>query len=473
MRALPSSDSRMRRIALVGLVLVVPARAQPGTPPQARTASVELPVVVHWCAQHCTTWTLDKGAPFDKPHYGSQALGSIVIVERFTPASVIMRRTDYRPYPGVAVLTGELSADGNSIVNGTIKWTYHPCCGLSTGKYQAAWGTALDTVPGSDAERSRRTTATRSAPISPPKQPNQPNAASANVARANPGEPIPCNDRGHPPATSERAVDIGKQAALARNDSVAFGCFLFAAQQGNASAQVDVAYAYEKGVATAADPAEARRWYLAAAQQGNTFAQFTLTQFYKNGTGGPADSAEADRWTATMWNDRNRHSKICGLKPMKETIALVEWDSVGDGAGQVLGALAAVVTGVNPQMANARPALTSAQGSDVLQQYGRFHIDLGTASGDFICQTIFTRGPFKDCGDNDPKHEGMAICIVQNGAEKPLNAKEAEAAFAGFPQFREMFRARPLADGRYQITLVPTSLQLASVYSRTTREPIN
>lgn len=425
---------------------------------------MEPPTVVHWCAQHCTTWTLDKGAPFDKPHYGSQALGSIVIVERFSRGSVIMRRTDYRPYPGVAVLTGELSADGNSIVNGTIQWTYHPCCGLSTGKYQAAWGAALETVPGSDAERDRRM-AKHSPPMSAPNQPN--------VARANPGEPMPCNDRGHPPATSERAVEIGKQAALARNDSAAFGCFLYAAQQGNASAQVDVGYAYEKGVATAADPAEARHWYLAAAQQGNTFAQFTVTQFYKNGIGGPADNAEADRWTAIMWNDRNRHSKICSSTPIKEAITLVEWDSVKDGAGQVLGALAAVMTGVNPQMANARPALTSAQGSDILQQYGRFHIDLGTASGDFICQTIFTRGPFKDCGDNDPNHKGMAICIVENGVEKHLNAKEAEAAFAGFPQFREMFRARPLADGRYQITLVPTSLQLASVYSRTTREPIN
>ena len=198
-----------------------------------------------------------------------------------------------------------------------------------------------------------------------------------------------------------------------------------------------------------------------------------MTQFYKNGIGGPADNAEAERWTAIMWNDRNRHSKICSSPTIKEAITLAEWDSVKDGAGQVLGALAAVMTGVNPQMANARPALTSAQGSDILQQHGRFHIDLGAASGDFICQTIFTRGPFKDCGDNDPNHKGMGICIAENGVEQHLNAKEAEAAFAGFPQFREMFRARPLADGRYQITLVPTSLQLASVYSRTTREPIN
>jgi hypothetical protein len=50
-------------------------------------------------------------------------------------------------------LRGQLSPDGNSIVNGTIEWTYHPCCGVGTGTYQAAWRAAINTVPGSDPER--------------------------------------------------------------------------------------------------------------------------------------------------------------------------------------------------------------------------------------------------------------------------------------------------------------------------------
>lgn len=454
-------------IAAAAIVLTVPLLLAQDTtrpassprPPVVGPGSPSPPAVLHWCAQHCSTWTLDQGPPFDKEHYGSQASGSIVVVERFTRELVIMQRTDYRPYPGRAVLRGQISADGNSIVNGTIQWTYHPCCGLSSGKFQAAWGTALGTVPGSDAKRNR-VTATHPSP--------------GIVARQmGSGEPASCNDRGHLPTTPERAVEIGKQAALARNDPVAFGCFLFAAQQGDASAQVDAGYAYEKGVGTQAEPAAARRWYLAAAQQGNTFAQFTMTQFYRNGIGGPADKAEADRWTAIMWNTRDRHSKLCGSPPMKETMEYVEWDSVKDGAGMLLGALAAAMTGVSPQMANARPVLKVAQGSDILQQYGRFHIDLGTATDDLICQAIFSRGPFKDCGDNDPEHKGMAICIEQDGVEKHLTQQEAEAAFAGFPEFREMFRAHPLSDRRYRITLVPTSLQLASVYSRTTSKPVN
>ena len=59
----------------------------------------------------------------------------------------------------------KISSDGNSIVGGTTSWTYHPCCGLSSGPYLAAWGTALNTVPGSDAERAGSTVSSQAAPI--------------------------------------------------------------------------------------------------------------------------------------------------------------------------------------------------------------------------------------------------------------------------------------------------------------------
>jgi hypothetical protein len=113
--------------------------------------SVPIPGVMHWCAQHCTTlvWTNGQFCGADG------CRDSMLTVESFTRESVIMHRTDYRPYPGIAVLTGQISSDGNSIVNGMINWTYHPCCGTGAGPYQAAWGAALDTVPGSDAERAR------------------------------------------------------------------------------------------------------------------------------------------------------------------------------------------------------------------------------------------------------------------------------------------------------------------------------
>ncbi len=99
------------------------------------------PSVMHWCAQHCSTlvWagTRYVGAgtvhPEATPNCG-------LTVESFTRDSVIMHRTDCGQYPGTAVLTGKISPQGNTIVNGTITWTYHPCCGLGTGVFQHAAG---------------------------------------------------------------------------------------------------------------------------------------------------------------------------------------------------------------------------------------------------------------------------------------------------------------------------------------------
>jgi len=109
------------------------------------------PSVMHWCAQHCSTWVwaggryVGAGTPHPElfPNCG-------VTVESFTPESVFMHRMDCGQYPGTAVLTGKISPSGNTIVNGTITWTYHPCCGLGSGAFNAAWGSAINTIPGQD-----------------------------------------------------------------------------------------------------------------------------------------------------------------------------------------------------------------------------------------------------------------------------------------------------------------------------------
>jgi hypothetical protein len=105
------------------------------------------PNVMHWCSGGCFVLIGENGHyvnPSNTPY-----VGNIYTVESFTPESVIMHRTDYGQIPGNAVLTGRISADGNSIVNGTIKWTYHPCCGVATLPFWAAWGAAENSLPSS------------------------------------------------------------------------------------------------------------------------------------------------------------------------------------------------------------------------------------------------------------------------------------------------------------------------------------
>ena len=149
------------------MLLALAVSNLPGSHASAQT-SLTPPKLMHWCSQHCATWVwvgnryVGEGTP-----HPEQSPQCGVTVERFTSESVIIHRTDCTPYPGKAVLTGKVSPDGNSIVNGVIRWTYHPCCGLGAGTFTAAWGPALDTVPRSDQERAAR----MAMPQAPPQQP--------------------------------------------------------------------------------------------------------------------------------------------------------------------------------------------------------------------------------------------------------------------------------------------------------------
>ncbi len=141
----------------------------PAAVPQAPLATPPpgLPGVMHWCAKHCMTlvWQND--------HYTSaSAPGSNEwILDSFTRESFVMRRTDYQVkggetvVGGKAVLSGRISEQGDTVADGKITWMYHPCCGTGTATFTAAWGAALDTVPGSDEERDRQQAASTFQPM--------------------------------------------------------------------------------------------------------------------------------------------------------------------------------------------------------------------------------------------------------------------------------------------------------------------
>jgi hypothetical protein len=136
-------------------LLALAADALSGTHISAQPSQTP-PKVMHWCSQHCSTWVwVGNRYVGEEIPYPERSPQCGVTVESFTAQSVVMHRTDCTPYPGKAILTGQMSSDGNSIVNGVIRWTYHPCCGLSSGVFTAAWGAAINSVPGSDKERAR------------------------------------------------------------------------------------------------------------------------------------------------------------------------------------------------------------------------------------------------------------------------------------------------------------------------------
>ncbi len=92
----------------------------------------------------------------------------------------------------------------------------------------------------------------------------------------------------HPfPASSQ--ADEDDQSTVFREN-------LLPAQQGDAKAQVFVAYLYETGQGVRRNYAKAAEWYEKAAQQGNTTAQTQLGDMYRLGKGVPQNYVMAYVW---------------------------------------------------------------------------------------------------------------------------------------------------------------------------------
>jgi len=110
-------------------------------------APMSLPTVMHWCIDvGCAN---GKGGMliWENGHYLAlndvPGQTTIFVVESFTRQSVVIRRIMTGRYPGTAVLTGQLSEQGNSIVNG-----FQTYPNGQPRPFRAAWGAAIDTVPG-------------------------------------------------------------------------------------------------------------------------------------------------------------------------------------------------------------------------------------------------------------------------------------------------------------------------------------
>ena len=68
------------------------------------------------------------------------------------------------------------------------------------------------------------------------------------------------------------------------------------AEQGDATAQFNLAVMYHKGKGVPQDYAEAAKWYRKAAEQGHADAQYNLGNMYGKGQGVPQDYVQAHMW---------------------------------------------------------------------------------------------------------------------------------------------------------------------------------
>lgn len=77
---------------------------------------------------------------------------------------------------------------------------------------------------------------------------------------------------------------------------LAFERKLEAAQKGEAKAQYDIGYRYEKGRGVDSDDELAFEWYRKAAEQGLDKAQYKLGRFYLQGKGVDKSIADGEAW---------------------------------------------------------------------------------------------------------------------------------------------------------------------------------
>jgi hypothetical protein len=88
----------------------------------------------------------------------------------------------------------------------------------------------------------------------------------------------------------------GLRASLNNDYPVALAKFRLAAAQGNASAQFNLGFMFNRGRGVAQDYVEAVRWYRLAAAQGDVQAQVLLGTMFERGQGVAQDYVEAVRW---------------------------------------------------------------------------------------------------------------------------------------------------------------------------------
>jgi hypothetical protein len=237
------------RIVSLPAILACNALTASATNEKAAEDSPRLPTVMHMSAANCATLELRDGHYLltTKHAWEPPDFSSIWTVVAFTRKLVVFRRHD-SPNPANpaglngwdVTYTGQISADGNSLVNITENGAPAPYMHL-------AWGSALDSVPGSNEERDRR-----------------------EEARIN--QDGGTGD-GSQSITADDALNRGNQALMRQDTKNAERWWRLSAGEGNTEAQFQMGIFYEYGQGGTIDRALAMEWFQKSADHGNIQAR--------------------------------------------------------------------------------------------------------------------------------------------------------------------------------------------------------
>ena len=94
------------------------------------------------------------------------------------------------------------------------------------------------------------------------------------------------------------AVQLSEQTVAAQIPQAEMQALIQRARAGDAAAQAQLGYNFQKGIGAAQSAAEALKWYRRAADQGLVTAQNNLGFMYARGRGVPKDLTQAYMWYA-------------------------------------------------------------------------------------------------------------------------------------------------------------------------------
>src|SRR5450759_39271 len=120
----------------------------------------------------------------------------------------------------------------------------------------------------------------------------------------------PLAEQGDASAQLELGVMYDNGEGVLQDDKEAVKWFRLAADQGNADAQFNLGVMYDRGEGVHQSYKGAVKWFRLAADQGNADAQFYLGVMYDNGQGVPRDYKESVKWYQLAARQGNAYAQF-------------------------------------------------------------------------------------------------------------------------------------------------------------------